>query len=99
MSTIYCRCRACDLVTKHQPTTCAGSQEGIVACEVCGRDRWYAKKFGAGDFPELTDAENEVIHEARTAGFGSCFPCFPDAETQARRTFEAARLWLLGQSV
>lgn len=46
-----------------------------------------------GKFPELTDAENEEIHVARANGFAVFFPVFPDAETQAKNTLEAARTY------
>jgi len=61
---------------------------------VCGEKRWYAKSFGAGDFPELSDDENEIIHEARAFGFGSSFPAYPSAEAQARNTLAAAKKFL-----
>jgi hypothetical protein len=66
---------------------------------VCGRERWYAKKFGAGDFPELTEDENEIVHEARACGYGSCYPAYPTAEAQARSTLAGARKWLETHSV
>ncbi len=94
----YCHCKRCEIITKHQ--LCPESDRNVrglyarggrVYCEVCGTERWYAKAFGAGDFPELTHDENEIIHEARTKGFGSSFPAYPDAEAQARNTLNAAK--------
>ena len=38
--------------------------------------------------------ENEIIHEARANGFGSCFPAYPTAMTQAHSTLNAAKKWL-----
>jgi hypothetical protein len=51
------------------------------------RDGWLP-------FPELTVDENDVIFCARLAGMGESFPAYPDAATQARRTLEAAGLYL-----
>jgi hypothetical protein len=48
-------------------------------------------------FPELTEEENDVIFQARLAGFGPCYAALPDAETQARRTLAGARAFLEGQ--
>jgi hypothetical protein len=94
---IYCLCKKCETITCHRID---GSRpRGLVYCEVCGTERWYYKAFGAGDFPELTQDENEVIHEARACGFGSSFPAFPDSESQARYTLVAARRWLETHSV
>ena len=90
MTATVCHCKKCEISTKHRPT----EDPNIFQCEVCGAERHYAKKFGAGDFPELTLDENEVIHEARAYGFGACFPAYPDAESQARRTLDAARKFL-----
>ena len=42
-------------------------------------------------FPELTEAENDEIFVARLAGFGSCYPAYPNAGAQAKSTLEAAR--------
>lgn len=86
-----CMCKKCETITKHRPVV---TQPNWFYCEVCGTKRWYAKKFGAGDFSELTFDENEIIHEARAFGFGSCFPAFPDAKTQATNTLNAARRFL-----
>lgn len=44
-----------------------------------------------GEFPELTDSENEEIWAARNAGFAKFYPAFPDAEAQARKTLNGAR--------
>ncbi len=43
-------------------------------------------------FPELNEADNDMIFQARLAGFGSCFPAYPDAETQAMNTFASLYL-------
>ena len=86
-----CHCKTCNIITKHRPVI---EQPNWFYCEVCGTKRWYAKAFGAGDFPELSHDENETIHQARAMGFGSCFAALPDAETQATRTFEAAKRFL-----
>ncbi len=88
-----CHCKRCGIVTKHRE--CLGSDtlgtKGRFYCEVCGMERWYAKRFGAGDFPELTFEENEMIHEARSCGFAICFPSYPTAKNQAEMTLKAAR--------
>lgn len=86
-----CYCKKCGIATKHRVVN---SQSKLVSCEVCGMERWYAKAFGAGDFPELTPDENEIIHEARAFGLGLCFPAYPDANAQAQATLKAARDWL-----
>lgn len=46
-----------------------------------------------GKFPELSHEENEEIWKARNSGFAAFFPAFPDAETQAKNTLQAARKW------
>ncbi len=43
------------------------------------------------NFPELTESENAEIRLARDNGMTIFFAAFPDAETQARRTLQAAR--------
>ena len=86
-----CMCKKCEIVTKHRPVV---GQPNQFYCEVCGVERWYAKVYLAGDFPELTFDENEVIHEARAHGFGSSFPAFPTAKDQALATLEAAQKFL-----
>lgn len=90
-----CRCNKCDLKTAHDKT----ESKGVVRCQVCRTLRHYYKPFGAGDFPELTDDENETIHEARACGFGSSFPAYPTAESQALSTLKAAQKWLTTHSV
>ncbi len=85
-----CHCKKCEIVTKHRHA----KEPNRFRCEVCGTVRHYAKAFGAGDFPELSHDENEVIHEARACGFGASFMAYPTAEAQARRTLAAARRWL-----
>lgn len=45
-------------------------------------------------FPELTEEENDVIFQARLAGYGPCFPAYPTAEAQAKSTLEGARRFL-----
>lgn len=89
-----CHCKTCGIITKHRPHRPSAKQPHWFVCEVCGTERWYAKAFGAGDFPELTHDENEVIHEARALGYGPCFPCYPTAEAQARNTLAGARAFL-----
>jgi hypothetical protein len=50
------------------------------------------KEFGP--FPELTFEENEEILEARSWGYWSQYPAYPDAEAQARATLKGARNYL-----
>ena len=88
-----CHCKTCNIITKHRPHRPVAKPTWFV-CEVCGTERWYAKAFGAGDFPELTHDENEIIHEARALGFGYSFAAFPDATAQAQNTLKAAKLFL-----
>ena len=90
---ILCHCKKCQYLTAHRYTGARGPEDRIY-CEVCGQVRWYALRFGAGDFPELSEEENEIVHEARALGFGASFICYPDAEAQARRTLRAARRFL-----
>lgn len=90
-----CRCKKCDIITRHRST----EDPAVYQCEVCGTVRHYAKRFGSGDFPELTTDENEIIHEARACGYGSCFAAYPTAEAQARRTLAGARKWLETHSI
>ncbi len=42
----------------------------------------------------LTQDENELIAEARACGYGSFYPCVPDAESQGRSTLKGAKNWL-----
>ena len=48
---------------------------------------WFA-------FPELTVTENDLVFRARLLGYAQCYPCYPDGETQARRTLTAAKQYL-----
>lgn len=54
------------------------------------------KLADAGWFPfiELSDAENDIIFCARLAGYGSCFPAYPNATSQAMRTLAGANAFL-----
>lgn len=63
---------------------------GLTDAEVARLREWGF----SGKFPELTDAENNIVFRARLKGFASCFPCFPSAEAQARNTLAAATKWL-----
>lgn len=45
-------------------------------------------------FPELTEAENDVIFRARLAGYGSCFAAWPTALAQAQATLAGAAKFL-----
>jgi hypothetical protein len=82
-------CRKCGSFRLHDPMP-----PKMARCTVCGHGRPFACRFGAGDFPELNEDENETIHEARAAGYGSCYPAYPDAATQARKTLAGARRFL-----
>lgn len=86
-----CHCKTCNIITKHRPLA---EKPSWFVCEVCGTERRYAKAFGAGDFPELTHDENEIIHEARALGFWYSFAAYPDATAQAQNTLKAAKLYL-----
>jgi hypothetical protein len=94
-SKTFILCKPCERITQHQQT----EERGRVQCVICGAVRWYAKDFGAGDFPELTEEENETIHEARVCGFGVSYPAYPTAESQARSTLAGAKKWLETHSV
>lgn len=83
-------CRSCKAFANH--VECL--RDGLVECMKCAQIRHFASRFGAGDFPELTAEENETIHEARAAGYVSCYPAYPDAEAQAQKTLAGARKWL-----
>jgi hypothetical protein len=50
-------------------------------------------------FPELTEAENAVIDEARVRGWAVYYPAFPSGAAQASRTLEGARAFLAGWAV
>ncbi len=86
------RCKQCNAITRHRY---AGP--GLLQCEVCGTERQGKKNHGA--FAELTEDENEVIHEARACGFSVFYPCLPDAETMARNTLKGAQEWLKTHSI
>ena len=65
------------------------------------RTIWQSRKLaeaGWFPFPELSEEENDVIFCARLAGFGSCYPAYPDAQSQADSTFRAAREFLASRS-
>lgn len=85
-----CHCRQCDSITRHRRQ----GDDSRFSCEVCGTERWYAKAFGAGDFPELTHNENEIIHKARAHGYGPCSAAYPTAETQAQSTLAGSKKFL-----
>lgn len=46
------------------------------------------------NYPELTEAENELIRDARRKGFANFYPAFPDAMTQSLKTLEGAEKFL-----
>jgi len=81
------RCKTCNAITRHRYAA-----PNRMKCEVCGTER-DGKRYN-GDFPELTEAENDIIHEARACGYASCYPCYPTAEAQARSTLKGATNWL-----
>lgn len=80
-------CKTCCYVTKHRP-----DKPGHMRCKVCGTQREGLHVHG--DFPELTDEENAIIHEARAQGWASFFPAVPDARAQAGKTLAEAKTWL-----
>lgn len=45
-------------------------------------------------FPELTRDENICIRDARKRGYAAFFPCYPNAEAQARNTLKGAKVFL-----
>jgi hypothetical protein len=45
-------------------------------------------------FPELTTEENATIDRARAAGWAACYPAYPSAEHQAKKTLIGARIFL-----
>jgi hypothetical protein len=50
--------------------------------------------MGVFPFPELTEAANDVIFQARLAGYAAFFPAYPNAHSQATSTLKGAQAWL-----
>jgi hypothetical protein len=50
----------------------------------------------AGWFPfcELSPEDNDIIFQARLAGYGPCFAAFPTSQAQADRTLAGAKKFL-----
>lgn len=47
-----------------------------------------------GEFPKLSNADNEVIWRARELGFASFWPSYPTAQAQADNTLAGAKRFL-----
>ena len=56
---------------------------------VTKKDQWDAINY-----PELDAYENDQIRRARRLGYAEFFPCVPNGNVQARRTFEGATKYI-----
>lgn len=88
LQTIRCFCNRCATKTTHA----VGTDHDIVCCWVCGDKRWHWND--GGDYPELTFAENQIVHEARAKGFCTFYSAVPSAKAQAINTFLGASVFL-----
>lgn len=51
-------------------------------------------KYDQFTFPELSREDNQIIINARRAGFAMFFPAFHNAKVQSERTLDAAKTFL-----